>query len=68
VIALHNFSAEPAEITLAVAGAGVGVRVADLLTGTITDVENDGTLRRHRVERYGCCWLRVLRPGDRYLV
>ncbi|MEV6411503.1 alpha-amylase family protein [Kribbella sp. NPDC051718] len=67
VIALHNFSAEPAELTLAVAGAGVGVRVADLLTGVISEVENDGTLR-HQVAAYGCCWLRVLRPGDRYLV
>ncbi|MDX6262802.1 MAG: hypothetical protein QOH84_4490 [Kribbellaceae bacterium] len=67
VIALHNFSAEPAEITLAVAGAGVGVRVADVLTGATSEVENDGTLR-HQVGPYGCCWLRVLRPGDRYLV
>ena len=67
VIALHNFSDQPTEVTLAVAGAGVGVRVADLLTGATTEVENDGTLR-HPVDAYGCCWLRVLRLDDRYIV
>jgi len=67
VIALHNFSAEPTEVTLAVAGAGVGVQVADVLTGKTAEVGNDGTLR-HPVGAYGCCWLRVLRQGDRYLV
>jgi maltose alpha-D-glucosyltransferase/alpha-amylase len=67
VIALHNFSAEEAEVTLAVAGSGVGVTVADLLAGGTADVEPDGTLR-HKVGPYGCCWLRVLRAGDRYLV
>ncbi|HEU4946804.1 MAG TPA: alpha-amylase family protein [Kribbella sp.] len=67
VIALHNFAAESAEVTLAVAGNGVGVRVADLLTGRTTDVGGDGILR-HKVGPYGSCWLRVLRPGDRYLV
>ena len=67
VIALHNFSAEPAEVTLAVAGTGVGVKVADLLTGKTLDVDIDGRLR-HKVGPYGCCWLRVLHPGDRYIV
>ncbi|WP_020393254.1 alpha-amylase family protein [Kribbella catacumbae] len=67
LIALHNFSPEPTEVTLAVAGAGVGVRVADVLTGKTAEVANDGTLR-HPVGAYGCCWLRVLRDGDRYLV
>ena len=67
VIALHNFGAEPAEVTLAVAGSGVGVRVADLLGGGITEVEENGTLR-YPVGGYGCCWLRVLRPGDRYVI
>lgn len=67
IVALHNFSAEPAEVTLAVGGTGVGVRVADLLTGKTSEVDNDGTLK-HSVAAYGCCWLRVLRPGDRYVV
>jgi maltose alpha-D-glucosyltransferase/alpha-amylase len=67
VVALHNFSDQPTEVTLAVAGAGVGVRVADLLTGKTSEVENDGTLR-HPVDAYGCCWLRVVRHGDRYIV
>ncbi|MDX6240753.1 MAG: hypothetical protein QOG10_5573 [Kribbellaceae bacterium] len=67
VIALHNFSAEQAEVTLALAGSGVGARVVDLLTGATTDVALDGTVR-HQVGPYGCCWLRVLRPGDRYIL
>jgi maltose alpha-D-glucosyltransferase/alpha-amylase len=67
VIALHNFSDQPAEVTLAVSGTGVGVQVADLLTGKTTPIDNDGTLR-HPVAPYGCCWLRVVRPGDRYIV
>jgi maltose alpha-D-glucosyltransferase/alpha-amylase len=67
VVALHNFSAEEAEVTLALAGSGVGTRVVDLLTGAATDVDLDGTLR-HQVGPYGCCWLRVLRPGDRYIL
>jgi trehalose synthase len=67
VLALHNFSAEPAEVTLAMAGSGVGARVVDLLTGATTDVDLDGTLR-HQVGPYGCCWLRLLRPGDRYIL
>jgi len=67
VIALHNFSDQPTEVTLAVSGTGVGVRVADLLTGETAAIDNDGTLH-HQVGRYGCCWLRVLHPGDRYIV
>jgi len=67
VIALHNFAAEPAGVTLAVSGTGVGTRVTDLLTGQTTDVENDGTLR-HEVGPHGCCWLRVVKPGDRYIL
>ncbi|WP_112238337.1 alpha-amylase family protein [Kribbella monticola] len=67
VIALHNFAAEPTEVKLAVEGAAAGLRVADLLSGKVTEVETDGTLR-HPVGAYGCCWLRVLHPGDRYLV
>ena len=67
VIALHNFAAEPAGVTLAVSGTGVGTRVTDLLTGQTTDVGNDGTLR-HEVGPHGCCWLRVVKPGDRYIL
>jgi maltose alpha-D-glucosyltransferase/alpha-amylase len=50
-----------------VAGSGVGVRVADLLTGKLAEVDTDGTLR-HPIGPYGCCWLRVIHPGDRYIV
>ena len=67
MIALHNFAPEPTEVTIAVSGAAAGVRVADLLSGIVTEVETDGTVR-HSVGAYGCCWLRVLRPGDRYLI
>ncbi|TCM48860.1 alpha-amylase family protein [Kribbella sp. VKM Ac-2568] len=67
VIALHNFSDQQAEVTLAVSGTGVGVQVADLLTGKTTPIDNDGTLR-HPVAPYGCCWLRVVHPGDRYIL
>jgi trehalose synthase len=67
VIALHNFSATPTSVTIPVAGAGAGLRVADLLTGRTTAVEPDGTVH-HAIPAYGCCWLRLLRPGDRYLI
>jgi trehalose synthase len=67
IIAVHNFAPEPAKVTLAVTGAGVGVTLADVLAGGTTDVAADGTTQIE-VGRYGCRWLRVLRPGDRYLV
>jgi glycosidase len=67
VITLHNFAAEPAKVTLAVAGAGVGVKLADLLVGGTTEVDADGTVQVE-VGRYGARWLRVLRHGDRYII
>jgi trehalose synthase len=67
VIAVHNFAGTPADVVLPVAGAGVGLRVTDLLTGETTPVEADGSLP-HRIDGYGSCWLRVVRPGDRYLL
>jgi trehalose synthase len=67
IIAVHNFAAEPAKVTLAVAGAGVGIELADLLSGGTTDVGENGTVQVE-VGRYGCRWLRVLRPGDRYIL
>jgi trehalose synthase len=67
VIAVHNFADEPTRITLAVAGAGVGVRAVDLLVDGTADVGEDGIVELD-VEPYGCRWLRIIRPGDRYIV
>nr|WP_203591330.1 alpha-amylase family protein [Streptomyces sp. SID13031] len=67
VIAIHNFSATAASVTLPIAGASAGLRAADLLTGETFPVAVDGTLK-HQIAPYGCCWLRILRPEDRYLI
>jgi len=67
IVALHNFAAEPAHVTLAVAGAGVGVRAVDLLRDDTTDVGEDGVMSLD-LDPHGCRWLRILRPGDRYIV
>jgi maltose alpha-D-glucosyltransferase/alpha-amylase len=67
VIAVHNFADEPARVTLAVAGAGVGVKAVDLLGHSTTDVTDDGLVELD-VAPYGCRWLRIIRPGDRYIV
>jgi hypothetical protein len=45
----------------------VGLRAVDLLaTGTET-VGDDGVLSLD-LAPYGCRWLRIVHPGDRYLV
>ncbi|WP_433165195.1 alpha-amylase family protein [Kribbella sp. CA-247076] len=67
IVAVHNFAAEPAKATLAIAGAGVGVRAVDLLCDGTEDIGADGTFELE-LEPYGCRWLRVIRPGDRYIV
>ncbi|TDD13861.1 trehalose synthase [Kribbella turkmenica] len=67
IVAVHNFAAEPARATLAIAGAGVGVRAVDLLCDGTEDIGPDGTFELD-LEPYGCRWLRVIRPGDRYIV
>jgi maltose alpha-D-glucosyltransferase/alpha-amylase len=67
IVAAHNFAADPAKITVAVAGAGVGVQAVDLLRDGTADVSPDGRLTVE-LEPYGCRWLRVVRPGDRYIV
>jgi maltose alpha-D-glucosyltransferase/alpha-amylase len=67
VVAVHNFADTPVEVTLPIAGAGPGVRVADLLSGETSEVEADGSLR-YSLDGYGSCWLRVLRPHDRYII
>ncbi|TCO47469.1 maltose alpha-D-glucosyltransferase/alpha-amylase [Kribbella antiqua] len=67
VIAVHNFADEPAHVALAVAGAGVGVQAVDLLSDGTADVGEDGVVELD-LDPYGCRWLRLIRPGDRYIV
>jgi maltose alpha-D-glucosyltransferase/alpha-amylase len=67
IVAVHNFAPEPAEVELAVAGSGVGVRAVDLLADGTADVRDDGVLSLD-LAPYGCRWLRIVHPGDRYLV
>ncbi|WP_350275487.1 alpha-amylase family protein [Kribbella sp. HUAS MG21] len=67
IVALHNFAPESAKVELAVAGSGVGVRAADLLPDGTADVDEDGVLSLD-LAPYGCRWLRIVHPGDRYLV
>jgi maltose alpha-D-glucosyltransferase/alpha-amylase len=67
IIAVHNFADEPASITLAVAGAGVGVQAVDLLCDGTEAIGEDGILKLD-LAPYDCRWLRLIRPGDRYIV
>jgi maltose alpha-D-glucosyltransferase/alpha-amylase len=67
VVTVHNFADEPATVTLAVAGTGVGVRAVDLLQSNTAEIAEDGTVQLE-LEPYGCRWFRILRPGDRYIL
>ncbi|TDW92330.1 alpha-amylase family protein [Kribbella sp. VKM Ac-2566] len=68
IVAVHNFAPEAVRVSLAVAGSAIGLRAIDLLenNGT-TDVGDDGALSLE-LAPYGCRWLRIVHPGDRYLV
>jgi trehalose synthase len=67
IVAVHNFAPDPAKITLAVAGAAAGLRAVDLLHEATTDITTDGQLSLE-LPPYGCRWLRLVRPGDRYII
>ncbi|MEU4191931.1 alpha-amylase family protein [Kribbella sp. NPDC026611] len=69
IVAVHNFSAEPVKISLAVAESGAGLRAVDLLVNPADEpaVGDDGVASLD-LAGYGCRWLRIVRPGDRYLV
>ncbi|ADB29848.1 alpha amylase catalytic region [Kribbella flavida DSM 17836] len=67
VVTVHNFADEPATVTLAVAGSGVGVRAVDLLQSNAAEIAEDGTVQLE-LEPYGCRWFRIVRPGDRYIL
>ena len=66
IIAVHNFSDEKVDFIVPV-GRDIGDRLVDLLDDGAADVADDGTARL-ALDRYGCRWLRALRPGDRHLV
>ncbi|MGC4940430.1 alpha-amylase family protein [Kribbella sp. DT2] len=67
VITAHNFAGEPATVTLAVSGTGVGVQAVDLLQPGTTEVAEDGTIQLD-LDPHGSRWLRIVQPGDRYIV
>ncbi|MER7243227.1 hypothetical protein [Kribbella sp. NPDC000426] len=67
IVAAHNFSAEPTQVTLAVASSGVGLHAVDLLRDDTTEVAEDGTLSL-LLEPPGARWLRIVGPHDRYLI
>jgi maltose alpha-D-glucosyltransferase/alpha-amylase len=65
VVALHNFGDEPVEVTLRLDGLESGDRLVDLLADGTAPVE-DGEVKLG-LDRYGCRWLRVVRPGEVFL-
>ncbi|HEY4571764.1 MAG TPA: alpha-amylase family protein [Kribbella sp.] len=67
IVAVHNFAPEPARVTVAVSGTGVGVRALDLLSEGSATVREDGLMSLD-LAPYGCRWLRIVHPGDRYLI
>ncbi len=67
LVAVHNLAAEPVVVPLAVAGAGPGDRLVDLLAEHSTDVGEDGAVEVP-LDGYGYRWLRLVRPGDRRLL
>jgi glycosidase len=67
LVAVHNLSAEPAEVPLSLGDVEDGTKLADLLVDGITDVDSDG-LATVALEGYGFRWLRVATPAQRRLL
>ncbi|TDD46050.1 trehalose synthase [Kribbella antibiotica] len=67
VVTAHNFSADNVEVTLKVADPEAGLRAVDLLRDGTTDLAEDGTLPL-KLGPHASRWLRIVRPGDRYLI
>jgi maltose alpha-D-glucosyltransferase/alpha-amylase len=67
IVTAHNFGAEATEVTLAVAGSGVGLRAVDLLRDGTTDLAENGSLSL-QLEPYASRWLRIITPQDRYII
>ncbi|GAA4435290.1 alpha-amylase family protein [Phytohabitans houttuyneae] len=65
VVALHNFADEPVEVTLRLDGLEPGDKLVDLLADGSTPVA-DGEVKVG-LDRYGCRWLRVVKPGEVFL-
>lgn len=63
MIALHNFSDEPATVTLALADEPEGTELSDLFGPDRTPLDGRGRLSIE-LAPYGWTWLRVARPGD----
>lgn len=66
VVALHNLSAEPRTVPLALEGCDENTRLGDLLCDGNTATDSKGRVEI-QLEGYGYRWLRVVQPGDRGL-
>jgi glycosidase len=67
LVALHNLSAEPAEVPLSLGDVEEGTTLVDLLVDGTTDVDTAG-VATVALEGYGFRWLRVATPGQRRLL
>ncbi|MFB6726284.1 alpha-amylase family protein [Kribbella sp. NPDC056345] len=67
IVTAHNFSPEATRVTLQVADSGAELRAVDLLRDGSTEVTSSGELSLE-LEPYDARWLRLVRPGDRYLI
>jgi glycosidase len=67
LVAVHNLSAEPAEVPLSLGDVEDGTTLVDLLVDGVTDVDTDG-LATVALEGYGFRGLRVATPGQRRLL
>ena len=66
MIALHNFSGEPATVSFPVEGAGPEHQVVDLLVDGIVLRVTDGAVTLS-MDGYGYRWFRVIGPDDKRL-
>ncbi|WP_460946842.1 hypothetical protein [Okibacterium endophyticum] len=67
MLALHNFGAEAASVTLVLDGMDSTVQLIDLLgEESIVRPTDDGECELV-LDGYGCRWLRVLRKGEKRL-
>ncbi len=67
MVALHNFSGEPATVTFPVEGGTAEHQVVDLLVdGIVIDVDDDATATI-AMDGYGYRWFRVIGPKDKRL-
>ena len=66
LLALHNFSAEPVQVPIALKAATDGAVLVDLLDDGETRLGGDGAVEL-ALDGYGYRWLRLVRPGDVHL-